>query len=163
MTAPFDPLRALRALAAHEVRYVMIGGLGARLRGSPSVTNDLDLCYARDTENLERLALVLRELHAALRGVEDDVPFQVDAATLAAGDHFTFWTDAGALDILGTPAGTSGFEQLARRATVHEIEGLSVPVAALDDLIAMKRAAGRPKDLVEIEILSALRDEIAGR
>jgi hypothetical protein len=150
-------------LHAHGVRYVMIGGLGARLRGSPSVTNDLDLCFARDPENLRRLAAALGELHATLRGVDDEVPFVADAATLAAGDHFTFWTDAGALDVLGTPAGTDGYDQLARRATVLDIEGLEVPVASLDDLIAMKRAAGRPKDLVEVEILSALRDEIAGR
>lgn len=156
---PFDPLRAFRVLASHDVRYVVIGGVGARLHGSTSVTNDLDICYARDPRNLERLGTALRELGAHLRGVDEEVPFQLDAATLAAGDHFTFWTDAGALDCLGTPAGTDGFDGLARDAVDYEVDGIPLRVASLDDLIAMKRAAGRPKDLVELEILGALQDE----
>lgn len=73
----------------------------------------------------------------------------------------TFDTDFGALDILATPSGTSGFEDLAANAVEVELGGgLVVPVASLDDLIRMKRAAGRPKDRVELEILGALRDEI---
>ena len=157
----FDPLRALRTLQRHDVRFVVIGGLGARLYGSPSVTNDTDVCYQRSPENLERLAAALRQLHAELRGAERAAPFQLDAKTLAAGDHFTFITDAGNLDILGTPAGVEGFDPLEREAKVFRFDGLTVPVASIDDLISMKRAAGRPKDLIEIEVLGALRDEIA--
>jgi hypothetical protein len=157
--APFDPLASLRALDRHGVRFVVIGGLGARLHGSPSVTNDLDICFARDGRNLEALGAALRELGATLRGVADDVPFTPDAPTLAAGDHFTFMTDAGALDCLGAPAGVGGFEDLTRDATTMRIDDLDVLVASVDDLIRMKRAAGRPKDLVEIEVLGALREE----
>ncbi|MBA3728386.1 MAG: hypothetical protein H0W94_04190 [Actinobacteria bacterium] len=156
----FDFLRSLRTLVEQEVRFVVIGGLAGRLHGSTTVTNDLDICYARDEHNLDRLARALRDLNARLRGVEDAVPFVLDAHTLKAGDHFTFVTDAGSLDCLGTPAGVMGFEQLDRNATVMELNGWSVRVAAVDDLIRMKRAAGRPKDLIEVEILGALRDEI---
>jgi hypothetical protein len=159
----FDPLRALRTLARHEVRYVVVGGLGARLHGSPSVTNDTDVSYRRSPENLERLATALRKLHAELRVADRDAPFQLDAKTLAAGDHFTFTTDAGNLDILGTPAGVEGFDALEREAKVFSFDGLAVPVASIEDLISMKRAAGRPKDLIEVEVLGALRDEIAQR
>jgi len=159
MSAAFDPLRAFRTLERHGVRFVVIGGLGARLHGSPTVTNDLDVCYDRAPENLERLAAALRELGAELRGVVDDVPFRLDARTLAAGDHFTFTTTAGNLDVLGSPAGVDGFAALARSAVPFEVEGLTVPVASIDDLIAMKRAAGRPKDLIEVEILSAVENE----
>jgi hypothetical protein len=162
-SAPFDPLRALRTLQRHDVRFVVIGGLGARLYGSPSVTNDTDVCYQRSPENLERLAAALRQLHAELRGADRDSPFQLDARTLAAGDHFTFVTDAGNLDILGTPAGVEGFDALEREAMVFSFDGLTVPVASIEDLISMKRAAGRPKDLIEVEVLGALRDEIARR
>jgi hypothetical protein len=162
-SAPFDPLRALRTFQRHDVRFVVIGGLGARLYGSPSVTNDTDVCYQRSSENLERLAAALRRLHAELRGTDSDVPFQLDAKTLAAGDHFTFTTDAGNLDILGTPAGVEGFDALEREAKVFRFDGLTVPVASIEDLISMKRAAGRPKDLIEVEVLGALRDEIAQR
>ena len=159
----FDPLRALRTLSRHGVRYVVIGGLGARLHGSPSVTNDTDVCCQRAPATLERLAAALRRLHAALRGADGDVPFQLDAKTLAAGDHFTLSTDAGNLDILGTPAGVDGFDALEREAKVFTIDGLTVAVASIDDLISMKRAAGRPKDLIEVEVLGALRDEVAQR
>lgn len=161
MTQPnaFDPLRALRTLERHGVHYVLIGGLGARLHGSPTVTNDTDVCYERSPENLERLAAALRRLGATLRGVDDDVPFRLDAATLAVGDHFTFTTKAGNLDLLGTPSGVEGFADLARHAVPLDVDGLTVLVASIDDLIRMKRAAGRPKDLIEVEVLTAVQDE----
>jgi hypothetical protein len=158
--AAFDPFRAFRALDRHGVRFVVIGGLGGRLHGSPTVTNDVDVCYERSPENLERLASALRELRARLRGVDEEVPFRLDAATLAAGDHFTFTTSAGALDVLGTPAGVRGFDELAGRAVRFDLGDVSILVASIDDLIRMKRAAGRQKDLVEVEVLAALRDEI---
>lgn len=157
---PFDPLRALRVLQEHGVRFVLVGGLAARLQGSPTVTNDLDLCYDRDRANLEYLAAALRELNATLRGAPDELPFLLEARTLAMGDAFTLATDAGNIDILGNPAGTSGYAQLMRTAETMVVgDGLEVAVAALEDLIAMKRAADRPKDRVEIEILEALLEE----
>jgi hypothetical protein len=157
--APFDPIRALRVLVDRGVRFVLIGGFGARLHGSPSMTNDLDLCYARDQENLEALAQALRDLKARVRGAPTDVPFLLDAKTLRAGDHFTFSSEAGALDCLGTPSGVSGFEELDGAATEMDLDGLKVKVASIDDLIRMKQAAGRPKDLIEVEVLGALREE----
>lgn len=159
-TPSFDPLTALRALVEHGVRFVLIGGYAAAIRGSPLITGDIDVCHARDEENLERLAAALEELGATLRGAPPDVPFLLDARTLRAGDHFTFSTSAGALDCLGTPAGTDGFADVDASATDEDLDGLVVRVASLDDLIRMKRAAGRPQDLIAIEWLSALRDEV---
>jgi hypothetical protein len=159
----FDPRPALEALSAHGVLFVLIGGLAATLHGSPSITGDVDICYARDMRNLARLADALTELGATLRGSPPDVPFLVDAETLARGDHFTFATRAGSVDCLGTPAGTSGFDELNKTAVSMDLGGLSVRVASIEDLIRMKLAAGRPKDRAEAEILGALRDELEGR
>lgn len=157
----FDPVFILRRLQAHDVRFVLIGGLAAKAHGSPTLTVDIDVCYARDRENLERLAAVLGELGAVLRGAPPDLPFHPDRRTLERGDAFTFTTDHGDLDILGTPAGVSGYDELAANAEDVELDDeLAVKLASLDDLIRMKRAAGRPKDRVELEILGALRDEI---
>ena len=143
------------------MRYVVIGAYAGRLLGSPSLTRDLDVCYARDAENLHALAQVLVDLRARLRGVPaGDVPFILDARTLRAGDTFTFTTDAGDFDIIGTPAGTSGYDELIRNARPMDLDGIQVQVVALDDLIRMKRAAGRPKDRIELEVLGALREEI---
>ncbi len=158
--APFDPLRILATLQRHDVRFVIIGAFAGRLLGSPTVTRDVDICYARDAQNHAALAAALQELNARLRGVGEDVPFRLDARTIAAGDSFTFETDAGDLDILGTPSGTSGYEELKRTAETLELDGISARVASIDALLAMKRAAGRRKDLIEAEILEALREEI---
>jgi len=160
-TRRFDPVHILRRLQAHRVKFVLIGGLAAKAHGSPTMTVDIDVCYARDRDNLERLAALLGELGTVLRGAPPDLPFHPDRKTLERGDVFTFTTDFGDLDILGTPAGVSGFGELDANADEAELDdGLVVRVASLDDLIRMKRAAGRPKDRVELEILGALRDEI---
>jgi hypothetical protein len=156
----FDPLGALQVLLRHDVRFVVIGGVAARLWGSPTMTNDVDICYDRDPANLERLAAALVDLHARLRGVDDEVPFLLDALTLAKGQNFTFTTSLGPLDILGLPAGIKDFNELAVNAATFDLgDGVVVPVCDLDDLICMKRSAGRPKDRIELEILSAVRDE----
>ena len=158
--AAFDPLRLLHVLNKHGVRFVIIGSIAGRLHGSPTVTNDLDICYARDGANLEALASALQELKVKLRGTDRDLPFRAEARTLELGDHFTFVTIAGNLDCLGTPAGSGGYSALARTATKTDLGDATVLVASIDDLIQMKRASARPKDLIEVEILSAVRDEM---
>ena len=150
----------LDVLAKYRVGFVIIGGVAAGLLGSSSLTGDLDICYERSRENMRALAGALVELGATLRGVEPGLPFQLDAKTLELGDSFTFQTMAGPLDILGTPSGTGGFADLIRKAEDLQLGEVSAKLASLDDLIRMKRAAGRPKDRIELEILGALRDEI---
>lgn len=157
----FEWTEALRRLTDGGVRFVLIGGVAARVQGSPSLTLDLDICYARDRENLDALAKVLLDIGAQLRGVTEDVPSRLDARTLRNGDSFTFNTDLGALDVLATPSGTRGYDDLVLDASEVDIDGRRVLVASIDDLIRMKLAAGRLKDLVEVEILGALREEAA--
>lgn len=157
----FRPERLLQELATDNVQYIVIGGVAGRILGSPVVTMDLDVCYARDRPNLVALAKTLGRVHARLRGASPDVPFRLDAETLRMGDSFTFVTDFGAFDVLGTPSGTQGYEDLVRTALSVDIDGMVVRVASIDDVIRMKRAAGRPKDLIEIETLGALREELA--
>lgn len=160
---PWDPAGAFGVLEAHRVDYIVIGGLAASLHGSTSVTDDTDICYERSDENLERLAAALTEMKARLRGVTDDVPFILDAKTLKAGQNFTFATEFGSLDCLGMPAGVDGYEELIRNAVWKQVHGMRVPVCSLRDLMTMKRSAGRPVDLRELEILGALEEEIADR
>ena len=162
-TAAFDPLRVLQTLQQHGVKFVVIGDIAGRLWGSTTVTNDLDVCYARSSTNLEALAAALGDLKAKLRGADRDLPFVADARTLKNGDAFTFTTVAGNLDILGHPAGSNGYESLARNATAMDVGNVDVLVASLEDLILMKRAAGRPKDLIEVEVLAAVREELDKR
>ena len=98
-----------------------------------------------------------------LRGAPPDVPSELDTRSLETGDSFTFATSAGNLDILGTPAGTRGFDELHANAVEMHFDLMTIRVASIDDLMRMKRAAGRPQDLKELEILGALREEIENR
>lgn len=163
MSERFDPIALLKLLDDHGVEYVVIGGVAASALGSPMVTFDLDICYARHEVNLGRLAAALKKVNARLPGAPDDVPFLLNVETLMRGDHLTFFTDLGPLDILGTPAGTKGFDELAPNAVAIDLDGVRVLVTGLEDLIRMKHAAGRPKDRIALENLGALRDELEGR
>lgn len=164
MSLGFDPLGILRALTESGVRFVLIGGFAGNLRGTADVTQDLDVCYARDAANLDAMVSALRGLDARLRVARDpdaDLPFVLEAETLRNGDTFTFVTSMGDLDIIGTPAGTAGYLDLHAAAEAFvAADGLTILVASIDDLIRMKQASVRTKDLLHLEHLEALRDEI---
>lgn len=156
------------ALAAHEVRYVVIGGLGAVLHGSPIVTQDADICPAFDRENLDRLAAALRTLKARLRvaGVPEGIAFPYDGAFLSNVRLLNLSTPFGDLDLNYEPAGTTGYGDLQPNAVIYEIAGRKVAVASLDDIIRSKEAANRDKDraaLPALRLHSRMLRERAGR
>lgn len=152
----FRPTRLLRRLVDAGIDFVVIGGFAAIAHGSVQVTRDLDICYSTEASNLESLGHGLVELDARLRGVAEEVPFVPDGATLQRTQVLTLETADGPLDILADPAGGPGYEALRRRALEVPIAGVVVRVASLEDLLAMKRASGRPKDLLAIEELEAI-------
>lgn len=155
----FDPERVLRLLNEAGVAYLVIGGMASNLHGYDRATGDLDVCYERSRENIHRLVGVLRALGARPREWPEGVPFILDQQTIMNRDSFTFTTSAGDLDILGTPTGSQGYPDLARGAERMEIEpGFVLAVVGLDDLIRIKRAAGRPKDLADVPDLETLRE-----
>lgn len=162
---PLEPHPLLRALVTHGVDFVLIGGMAGLARGSSYPTYDLDVAYARDSANLERMARALEEVGVTLRGAPAALPFVADARSLGNGANFTFDTEFGMFDILGDVAGIASYEELRRGATVLEVEGFSIHVASLSHLISMKRSANRNKDqlmLLEYIDLAALPDDHAG-
>ena len=152
----FRPSRILRALAKGGVEFVVIGGYAAIAHGSPRLTNDLDISYSPEPANLEALGGVLVGLEAQLRGVDEDVPFEPDARALRQVEMLTLDTKLGPLDLLAVPGGGPGWAALRRDAIEVDLDGITVPVASLDHLRAMKRAAGRPQDLLDIDELDAI-------
>lgn len=152
-----DAEELLRRLTARGVDFVVIGGIAAVLWGSPRMTFDLDICFALDDGNLEALGSVLVELGASLKGVADEVPFVPDAATLRRVELLTLSTSAGELDLLAQPPGAPDYNSLRRRASRVDIGDFHVLVSSIEDLIAMKRAGGRNKDLADIDELEAIR------
>jgi hypothetical protein len=159
VTGAFDPARIMRLLDEHAVAYILVGGLATNLHGYDRVTADMDVCYERSRHNVERLVDVLRELHATPRGWPADAPFVLDAQTILNGDSFTFSTDAGNLDMLGTPTGSQGYADLVQRVEVYDLgEDLCIQVVGLEDLIRLKRAAGRRKDVDDADALEEIRE-----
>lgn len=149
----------VRQLDAQAVRFIVIGGWAAIIHGTARSTNDVDVIYARDADNLHRLVEALRPWNPYLRGAPPGLPFRWDEATLRAGLNFTLTTSHGDLDLLGEVAGGGTYEQLVPFSEVASAFGINCRVVTLERLIQLKRAAGRSKDLEVIAELQALLEE----
>ena len=153
----FKPDALLRRLVAHGVDFVIVGGMAMVLHGSARLTRDLDICYSTDPANLDALGAAMVELGARLRDVSQDVPFVPDASTLRRTTILTLDSDDGRIDLLASPAGAPPYPQLRERATRTTFDGRAILIASLDDMEAMKRAAGRPRDLLDVEEIEVIR------
>lgn len=163
----FDPVALLRVLVRHRVDFIVVGGVAARLRGAPLLTQDIDVTPATDRDNLARLAAALVELGALLRSATEPagVAFPVRAESLESASMWTLITRYGDLDLVMMPSGTTGYRDLARDAdelTVAVKPRLSVVVASLADVIRSKEAAGRDKDRAALPLLRRTLEEAEG-
>ncbi len=149
----------LRLLKPYEVRVIVIGGWAAIIHGNARSTNDVDLVYARDTDNIRRLVEALKPWNPYLRGAPRGLPFCWDEAAVLAGLNFTLTTDRGDVDLLGEVAGGGTYEQLLPFTQEATAFGITCQVVTLERLIQLKRAAGRAKDLEIIAELQALLEE----
>lgn len=156
---PPDLNALLAPLVRHGVDFVVIGGIAGFARGSSFVSFDLDVVYARDRGNIKRLVAALREMGVRPRGAPADLEFPLDERTIENGANFTFITPHGDFDVLGDVAGVKGYEALRETAEQLDIAGFEVWVASIDSLIAMKRAANRPKDRSMLEEYIVIADE----
>jgi hypothetical protein len=147
----------LRRLVAHGVDFVVIGGIAMVAHGSARNTRDLDICYATDDANLEALGAVMLELRARLRGMPEKVPFVPDAQTLRRTSILTLASADGNIDLLVSPSGAPPYRELRDRAQRVTVDGIAILVASLDDLEAMKRAADRPVDRLDLEEIEVIR------
>ena len=147
----------IEVLARHEVEYVVIGGVATQVHGHRRTTMDLDLTPDPDPENLARLGAALAELEAHPRepGFEGaEIPAADPERLAIAAIVPPLLTRHGQIHILKEPQGARAFDQLYEAALVVELDGIEVAIASLDDLIRMKRAAGRPSDLEDIAALT---------
>ncbi|MEX5708947.1 hypothetical protein AB1484_11725 [Parafrankia sp. FMc6] len=141
----------LRRLADHRVNYVIVGGVGARLQGSPNITGDLDIVPEPTPDNLARLAAAISgpstqkkavdSTEYAAHPVVEPVEFYADYMAM-------YLTSAGALDVLIELPGVGPYDVLVRDARSYELRdsALTIHVASLDHIIRSKETAGRSKD-----------------
>ncbi len=152
--AAFDEI--LRRLTEAKVQFVVIGGLALGARGVVRATKDIDVVVAPDAANLERVAEVgvaaggHVQRGEALLGSPPSI-----AALLATGEQVAIETELGRLDIVQGLDGVPSYEELRSRASEAEVLGVIVAVCSAQDLREMKRAAGRTRDLADLEDLDA--------
>ncbi|MGI8535946.1 MAG: hypothetical protein ACR2K2_05495 [Mycobacteriales bacterium] len=158
MPEEFLPEQILGILVEHDVRFVLIGGMGAVAHGSNLLTEDVDITPEASAANLDRLAHALRALDARVRhpDIPEGLAFSCDATSLAAAIFWNLTTPFGDLDISFTPAGTTGYRSLAAEAEPFSFRGVSVQLASLQSIVRSKAAANRPKDHRALPVLREL-------
>jgi len=155
--------RLLAALAGHGVRFVVIGGFSLAAHGVVRGTKDIDVVPDPDPANLARLATALRDLEAEIMLAEDFDPRELgiepDEQGLALGGNWVLRTRLGRLDVMQDVPGVHGYAQLLEGSVEIDVPGAGrLRFAGFDDLIAMKTAAGRPQDEIDVASLYRARD-----
>ena len=162
--AEFEKILIL--LAESRVEFVVIGGVAAMAHGVARVTYDVDVCYHRSEDNIERLCRALQDIHPTLRGAPPDLPFKLNPATVKSGLNFTLATDLGDLDLLGEVAGLGEYEAVrAASETLAMYGNHPMQILTIEGLLSAKHAAGRAKDIeviLELEALLELRKRPPG-
>jgi hypothetical protein len=154
-----DFARLLGALHDARVQFIIVGGLAATVHGSSRLTQDVDIVYDRQAENLDRLTAALSGFNPYLRGAPPGLPFEWSSPTLRRGLNFSLTTDVGDIDLLGEITGGGGYADLVPHTVTVTMFGREHMCLDLPWLIRTKRAAGRPRDLETIAELELLQEE----
>jgi len=150
----FDEL--LRRLAEADVEFVVVGGLAVNAWGVVRGTKDVDVVVAPGIENLKRVAEVAVACGGHVQQDEALLGSTISiASALASGEQVAIETDLGRLDVVQGLDGVPSYVDLRSRASEAEIFGVTVAVCSIQDLKAMKQAAGRTRDLADLEDLDA--------
>ena len=151
--------QVLEILSRGEIQFIVVGGLAAIAHGNARSTYDVDVVYSRTRENIQKLVQVIAPFQPYLRGAPPGLPFKWNEKTIRMGLNFTLTTTLGDIDLLGEVTGAGNYEQLLPFSVELTLFGLTCRCATLERLIQMKRAAGRPKDMLVIAELVALLEE----
>jgi len=149
----------LGALADEGVEFIVIGGAAATAHGASRLTQDIDIVYARDVANPDKIVRALAPFSPYPRGAPAGLPFVFDVQTLRNGANFTLATRLGDIDLLAEIAGGGTYSTLLPTTTLLDAFGRRVRCLDLPKLIEVKRAAGRPKDFEAIAELEVLLEE----
>jgi predicted nucleotidyltransferase len=147
--------RILGDLNRAGVRYVLIGGIALIRHGVVRGTADVDAVLEPSTENLERLRALIAEWGATR---PDGSPLPPDAVEVGRSIHLA--TPHGDLDFLGERSQPLTFAELSVRADTRRVDGVDAPICSLADLVALKRLAGRGRDLADLSELEAAHGEL---
>lgn len=144
-------------LAEHDVEFIVVGGVAAVLQGASLTTFDLDVLHRRTPANVARLLDVLAGIGAVYR--HDRRRLTPGPEHLLGPGHQLLSTTLGDLDLLGTIGAATSYDDVVDRASRFELRGHAIAVLSLEDLIAAKTYADRPKDRAVLPILRAALEE----
>ena len=147
--------KILNDLNRAGVRYVLIGGIALIRHGVVRATRDVDVILAPEPENLENLRTLIANWRATR---PDGSPLPEDAVTSGRTIHLS--TPHGELDVLVELLPPLSFTELAGRAESRRVDGVEAMICSLADLVALKRIAGRERDLVDLHDLEAAHGEL---
>jgi hypothetical protein len=148
-----DFFRILEVLVAHDVAFLIVGGVSAVLQGAPLATFDLDIVHARDKSNIKKLVSALESLNAYYRsrGGRRIAP---GPEQLSSPGHQLLMTDAGPLDVLGSVGDDENYSDLLSDSFELPLsDDTSVRVLSLRALIRLKEKLGREKDRAALAVL----------
>ncbi len=155
---PTQTEQILKKLYDDGVTYAIVGAVAGLTHGLGRATFDVDVCYWRHPDNIERVCRSLLPLEPRLRAPHTLVPFTLNPATVDALRDLPLETDWGAVDLLAEVAGLGDYEAMVGFTEIVRLYERPIRVLTLDGLIMAKRAAGRPQDLLDVAALEALRE-----
>lgn len=145
--------RLLADLNAAAIRYVVIGGIAVIRHGVVRATRDVDVLVARN--DIDRLRELVERWQATR---PDGSPLTTDDVVPDRSIHLR--TPHGFLDVMPEPGRPLSFEELEARAETRRVDGTPAPICSLADLVALKRLAGRGRDLVDLDELQSAHGEL---
>ena len=154
--------RLLQRLATANLDFVIVGGFAAMLHDSALLTRDLDVCMVLDEANLAKLREVLADLSPVHRFTPARLPFSPVPSPGTTLHNLYLETTWGAFDVITVIKGVGDLQRIKSGAVEIELMGVKCRLIGLDDLITVKEAVGRPKDLMaatELRAIRTLRDE----
>ncbi len=142
---PPDFKEFLSLLNSNDVEYLLIGGFAMGAHGYPRTTQDIDVWIERSSDNAKRTLKALREFGF-------DPPSEIESRLLREDQIIRMGLPPFRIEILTTISGVAFADCYARRQ-MRQIDDLTISVIARTDLIANKKASGRPKDLSDVATL----------
>ncbi|MCC6337343.1 MAG: nucleotidyltransferase [Myxococcales bacterium] len=156
-------LELLRRLSTQKVDFVLVGGMAAIAHGSAAVTEDVDVCIRFDEATLSGIFRALAGTNPRQRMHPARPPLGDEPRAFVGNKNLYVVTDEGVIDLLGEIVAVGGYDAVAATALSLDLGGFQCRVVGLKELIACKRALGRPKDLRVAQELEEVLSRTGGR
>jgi len=148
-----DLQELIQACNDHDVEYILVGGYAVILHGYNRTTGDIDVWINPTKANYDKLLLAFDQFQMPIFDMSEKKFLAIEDY-----DVFSFGLPPNAIDLMTSVKGLD-FESAYENSYIHEFDDLDVRVVQYDDLISAKKAAGRPRDVNDVERLEKGRND----